>query len=77
MVTSYQHFKSFIEKEGRIPEKEEFEEFGYTERTYYNCKKKFKEEVRPLLIKELAEKAKPLLIKELAEKAFKGGITNG
>ena len=77
MITSYQHFKTFVEKEGRIPEKEEFEEFGYTERTYYNCKKRFKEEVRPLLIKELAEKAKPLLIKELEEKLLKGGITNG
>lgn len=66
MITSYQHFKIFIEKEGRIPEKEEFEEFGYTERTYYNCKKRFKEEVRPLLIKELAEK-----------KLLMGGITNG
>ena len=77
MITSYQHFKTFVEKEGRIPEKEEFEEFGYTERTYYNCKKRFKEEVRPLLIKELAEKAKPLIIKELEEKLLKGGITNG
>ena len=77
MVTSYQHFKSFVEKEGRIPEKEEFKEFGYTERTYYNCKKKFKEEVRPLLVKELAEEIKPLLIKELEEKLLKGGITNG
>ena len=77
MITSYQHFKTFVEKEGRIPEKEEFEEFGYTERTYYNCKRKFKEEVRPLLIKELAEKAKPLIIKELEEKLLKGGNTNG
>lgn len=77
MVTSYQHFKSFVEKEGRIPEKEEFEEFGYTERTYYNCKKKFKEEVRPLLVKELKEEIKPLILKELKEKLLKGGITNG
>ena len=77
MITSYQHFKTFVEKEGRTPEKEEFEEFGYTERTYYNCKRKFKEEVRPLLIKELAEKAKPLIIKELEEKLLKGGNTNG
>lgn len=77
MITSYQHFKTFVEKEGRIPEKEEFEEFGYTERTYYNCKRRFKEEIRPLLIKELAEEAKPLLIKELKEKLLKGGNTNG
>ena len=77
MITSYQRFKSFVEKEGRIPEKEEFEEYGYTERTYYNCKKKFKEEVRPLLVKELAKEIKPLLVKELEEKLLKGGITNG
>lgn len=77
MITSYQHFKSFVEKEGRIPEKEEFGEFGYTERTYYNCKKKFKEEVRPLLVKELKEEIKPLILKELKEKLLKGGITNG
>lgn len=44
MITSYEHFKKFVEEKGYIPSLNEFKELGYSNNTYFVCKRKFKKE---------------------------------
>lgn len=40
-MTAYDLFVEFIKENGRYPTVEEFEDMGYSRRTYYRCKKDY------------------------------------
>lgn len=41
-MTAYDLFAEFVKENGRYPTVEEFEDMGYSRRTYYRCKKDYK-----------------------------------